>query len=147
MNELRGILSDTVTRLLPERVTPEVRESAEKGAWPATLWQQVEENGLTLTPVPEARGGGGGTWQDAHVVVTAAGRFAVPLPLAETMLGGWLLAETGLDVPIGALTVAPVHEGDRLQLVRHGSGWRLSAVAPTLPWGRRAPRLVVAPST
>src|SRR5262245_54331983 len=143
MNELRGILSDTVTRLLPERVTPEVRESAEKGAWPATLWQQVEENGLTLTPVPEARGGGGGTWQDAHVVVTAAGRFAVPLPLAETMLGGWLLAETGLDAPMGPLTVAPVHDGDRLQVTRHGAEWRLSGVATRVPWGRAAQHVVV----
>ena len=143
MNELRGILSDTVTRLFTERVTPELRESAEKGVWPAALWQQVEENGLTLTPVPEARGGGGGTWQDAHVVVTAAGRFAVPLPLAETMLAGWLLAETGLDVPIGALTVAPVHDGDRLEVTRHGAGWRLSGVATRVPWGRAAQHVVV----
>src|SRR5262244_907927 len=103
MNELRSILADTVTRLFTERVTQEVRESAEKGVWPADLWQRVEESGLTLPQVPEARGGGGGSWQDAHVVVTAAGRFAVPLPLAETMLAGWLLAEAGLDAPVGAL--------------------------------------------
>ncbi|HXJ77655.1 MAG TPA: acyl-CoA dehydrogenase family protein [Candidatus Methylomirabilis sp.] len=143
MNELRTILSDTVTRLFSERVTQEVRESAEKGVWPAALWQQVEENGLTLTPVPEARGGGGGSWQDAHVVVSAAGRFAVPLPLPETMLGGWLLASVGLDAPTGPLTVAPVHDDDRLEITRQGAGWHLRGTATRVPWGRAAQHVVV----
>ena len=112
MNELQSILADTVNRLFADRVTPELRESAEKGVWPAGLWQQVEENGLTLPQIPEAHGGGGGTWQDAHIVVSAAGRFAVPLPLPETMVGAWLLAESGLDVPTGPLSVAPAHPAD-----------------------------------
>jgi acyl-CoA dehydrogenase len=146
MNELRSILADTVTRLFTERVTQDVRESAEKGVWPAALWQQVEENGLTLPQVPEARGGGGGTWQDAHVVVSGAGRFAVPLPLAETMLGGWLLAQAGLDVPSGPLTVAPVNQGDRLEVTRHGDGWRLSGTATRIPWGRAAQHVAVVAS-
>jgi acyl-CoA dehydrogenase len=146
MNELRSILADTVTRLFTERVTQEVRESAEKGVWPAALWQQVEENGLTLPQIPEARGGGGGSWQDAHVVVSGAGRFAVPLPLAETMLGGWLLAHSGLDVPAGPLTAAPVNPGDRLEVVRQGDGWRLSGAATRVPWGRAAQHVVVVAS-
>ena len=108
MNEMQTLLSDTVTRLFTDRVTTDLRESAEKGQWPAKLWQDVEEGGLTLTPIPEARGGGGGSWQDAYIVVAAAGRFGVPLPIAETMVGAWFLAESGLDVPLGPLTVAPV---------------------------------------
>jgi acyl-CoA dehydrogenase len=146
MNEVQGILADTVTRLFTERVTPDVRESTEKGVWPAALWQQVEENGLTLTPVPEARGGGGGTWQDAHIVVVAAGRFAVPLPLPETMLGGWLLAQAGLDAPAGPLSVAPVAGGDRLELSRQGDGWRLRGAATRVPWGRAAGHVAVVAS-
>ena len=82
MNEMQTLLSDTVTRLFTDRVTTELRESAEKGQWPANLWQDVEEGGLTLTQIPEARGGGGGTWQDAYIVVAAAGRLGVPLPIA-----------------------------------------------------------------
>ncbi len=144
MNEMQTILSDTVTRLFTERVTPELRESAEKGAWPVALWQAVEEGGLTLTPIPEERGGGGGTWQDAYLVMAAAGRFAVPLPIAETMVGAWLLAECGLDVPTGPLTVAPVHAAEQLGLEPDGSGWRLSGVATRVPWGRAAEHVVVA---
>ena len=144
MNELQTILADTVSRLFTDRVTLDVRESAEKGQWPAALWQVVEENGLTLPQIPEARGGGGGTWQDAGIVVSATGRFAVPLPLAETMVGAWLLSECGLDVPMGPLTVAPVNPADRLSLGRDGVGWRLSGTATRLPWGRAAEHVVVA---
>src|SRR2546425_5860525 len=143
MNELQTILADTVNRLFTDRVTQELRESAEKGEWPGGLWQQVEESGLTLPQIPEARGGGGGTWQDAHIVVSAAGRFAVPLPLAETMVGAWLLAESGLDVPTGPLSVAPVHPADRLELTRERGGWRLSGAATRVPWGRAAGHIVV----
>ena len=143
MNEMQTLLSDTVTRLFTDRVTTDLRESAEKGQWPAKLWQDVEEGGLTLTPIPEARGGGGGTWQDAYIVVAAAGRFGVPLPIAETMVGAWFLAESGLDVPLGPLTVAPVHAGEGLSLERDGAGWRLGGTATRVPWGRGAEHVVV----
>jgi len=38
MNELQTILADTVNRLFTDRVTQELRESAEKGVWLAGLW-------------------------------------------------------------------------------------------------------------
>ena len=79
MNELRTILGDVVTRLFTDLVTKELLESAERGEWPAVLWQAVEENGLTLPLVAESKGGAGGTWGDAFVVIRAAGRHAVPL--------------------------------------------------------------------
>jgi acyl-CoA dehydrogenase len=143
MNELRAILADVVTRLFGERVTREVAESAEKGEWPAALWQAVEENGLTLPLVPEAQGGAGGTWGDAYVVVSAAGRHAVPLPLAETIAGSALLAAAGLDVPTGPLTLAPVQRDERLKLVRRDGGLRLDGTATRVPWGRAAQHVVV----
>jgi acyl-CoA dehydrogenase len=142
MNELRTILADVVTRLFTERVTKEFLESAEGGTWPGALWQAVEENGLTLPLVPEAKGGAGGTWQDAHIVVSAAGRHAVPLPLAETIVGAWLLAEAGLDVPDGPLTVAPVHRNEPLRLEGGSAGWRLHGTATRVPWGAAAAHVV-----
>jgi len=143
VNELRNILGDVVTRLFTDLVTKDVLESAEQGEWPDGLWQAVEENGLTLPLLSEAKGGAGGTWGDAYVVVRAAGRHAVPLPLAETIVGSWLLSESGLDVPSGPLTVAPVHREDRLRLARAGGGWRLSGTAARVPWGGAAGHVVV----
>src|SRR5947208_763575 len=112
MNEGRAILADVVARLFTERVTRELRQSAETDVWPDALWAAVEENGLTLPLVPEAQGGAGSTWGDAHVVVSAAGRHAVPLPLPETIVAAWLLAGVGLDVPAGPLTLAPAQRDD-----------------------------------
>ena len=143
MNELRTILGDVVTRLFTERVTKDLLESAETGAWPDALWQAVEENGLTWPLVPESKGGAGGTWADAFVVARAAGRHAVPLPIVETIVGSWLLSASGLDVPSGPLTLAPVHRDERLRLARAGNAWRLSGAAARVPWGRAAGHVVV----
>ena len=143
MNELRTILSDVVTRLFTDLVTKDVIESAETGAWPDALWQAVEENGLTWPLVPESKGGAGGTWGDAFVVARAAGRHAVPLPIVETIVASWLLSASGLDVPSGPLTLAPVHREERLRLTRAGSGWRLGGVAARVPWGRVAGHVVI----
>ena len=143
MNELRTILGDVVTRLFTDLVTKELLESAETGTWPGALWQAVEENGLTWPLVPESKGGAGGSWGDAFVVARAAGRHAVPLPIAETIVGSWLLSTSGLDVPSGPLTIASVHREETLRLARAGGGWRLSGTAGRVPWGRAAGHLVV----
>jgi acyl-CoA dehydrogenase len=137
------LLGPTVTRLFTDLVTKELIESAEKGAWPDTLWRALEEGGLTLPLVPESAGGAGGTWPDAHVIVRAAGKHNVPVPLAETIVAGWLLAQAGLDVPLGPLTVAPVQESERLTLARAGSGWRLSGTVSRVPWGGAAGHVAV----
>ncbi len=125
MNETRTLLADTVTRILTDLVSKELLESAEQGTWPAGLWQTLEENGLTLPLVPEARGGAGLGWQDAHVILEAAGRHAVPAPLAETIIASWLLAGAGIDVPDG-----PSHDrarpAERTVSSRAGSEWLAS---------------------
>jgi len=141
--DTRTLLADTCTRLFTDHVTPALIEAAEKGTWPAALWQALEENGLTLPQIPEARGGAGGEWGDAHIVLAATGRFAVPLPVAETMVGAWLLAASGLDVPLGPLAVAPVRPAEKLALTREGGGWRLNGTATRVPWGASAGHVVV----
>src|SRR5439155_964743 len=48
MNEARAILADVVARLFTERVTRELRQSAETDVGPDAPWTPVEENGHTL---------------------------------------------------------------------------------------------------
>ena len=143
MSGERGILADVSTRLLTDLVTPELIAAAERGEWPTALWRAVEENGLTLPLVPESKGGAGMTWSDAFVLVSAAGRHAAPIPLAETIVGSWLLAEAGIDVPEGSLTIAPGGEGEALALTRVGDRWRVSGKARRVPWGATAGHVVV----
>ena len=141
-NELRTLLADTVTRLFTDLVTKELIESAERGVWPDKLWRALEEGGLTLPLVPESGGGAGGTWLDAHVVVRAAGHHAAPVPLAETIVASALLAGAGLEVPLGPLTLAPVHADETLTLARAGDGFRLRGTATRVPWGAAAGHVV-----
>jgi len=140
VSELGTLLADTVTRLFGDLVTKESLEAAEQGAWPDRLWRALEEGGLTLPLVPEAQGGAGGCWQDAEVVVRASGRHAAPVPLAETIVAGWLLAGAGLEVPTGPLTLAPARAGESLRLSR--SGAVLDGTATRVPWGAAAGHVV-----
>ncbi len=142
MTELGSLLADTVARLFGALATKELIESAEKAAWPEKLWRALEEGGLTLPLVPEAAGGAGGTWLDAHVVVRASGRHTAPVPLAETIVAGWLLSRAGLEVPFGPLTLAPVHGTETLALARHGDGVTVRGTATRVPWGRHAGHVV-----
>jgi len=128
MSELRGMLEETVGRLFGERVTKELIEAAERGEWPQALWDAVEANGLTRPHLPEDAGGAGGTWREAFVILRAAGRSTVPLPIAETMLAGWLLVRAGLEVPDGPLTV----------LAEPAAGDAVVVAGAEVPWGRRA---------
>jgi acyl-CoA dehydrogenase len=137
-NELQSILTDTVTRIFTDLVTEDVLRSAEGGMWPERLWSALEENGITQPLVSESRGGAGGTWRDAFVVARAAGRYAAPVPLPETIIASWLLSEAGLDVPAGPLTLAPVRAEDRLRIERHASGVVVNGTAARVPWGAAA---------
>ena len=91
MSELREILGETVTRLFSDLCTKDLLEKCDGGEWPAELWATVEENGLTRPLLPEDKGGVDAGWQAAYVILHAAGRYAAPIPLAETILAGWLL--------------------------------------------------------
>jgi acyl-CoA dehydrogenase len=74
---------------------------------------------------------------DLAALLRAGGRFAAPIPVAETaMLGGWLLAEAGLALPRGPVTV--VEPGDT---VGTGGAGQLG-IAGTVAWSRQAVRIV-----
>ena len=127
----RDLLRETANRLFQDLATPEALRAAETGAWPAALWAAVEDAGLPRALVPEEAGGSGVAFADAMVIVRAAGRFALPLPLPETMLAGWLLARAGLPVPEGPLTLA---FGEGIQIAAAA----ISGVAHRVPWSGAA---------
>ena len=130
----RDLLRETATRQFQDLCQPAAQKAAESGIWPAEMWHAVAETGLPRALVPEAAGGHGVDFADAMVIVRAAGHHALPLPLPETMLAGWLLARAGLPVPDGPLTVA---FGADLTLLP-----TLSGFAPRVPWARDAAAIV-----
>jgi acyl-CoA dehydrogenase len=136
-----GLIVDITTRILRDLAEPQALNNARDDAWRRPLWQALEENGLTRAWVPEALGGAGLSLADSFAILRVAGRFALPVPLAETMLAAWLLAKAGLQAPAGPLTVAPVRPRDGF---RRGRDGRLDGKALGVPFARAAGHVVVA---
>jgi acyl-CoA dehydrogenase len=118
----RALLRDTVERLLAEHCTPERVAAAAAGpGWDAVLWRALEETGLTLAGSPEEAGGSGGDLAAAADVAVAAGAAAAPVPLAETLAAGMLLARARRPIPAGPLTLAvTASRGVSLRRVAYG---------------------------
>ncbi len=114
MNDLRVMIDETTEKIFRDLCNKELVDAAEKGVWPTELWNALEEAGLTRAAVPEALGGSGGSLGDAMAVLRQAGRYAAPLPLAETVIAGWLLEQAQCEVPDGPLTVAFSAEGESI---------------------------------
>ena len=135
MNETQTLLAETCNRLFTDLVTADSLRAAEAGEWPADLWSALEENGLSRPLVPEDQGGAGLSWQDTFPILYAAGYHAAPVPLAETIVAGWLLAQAGIEVPDGVISLVE----DELVIRRSGDGvWRLSRQVDNVPWGDSA---------
>lgn len=135
-----NIIVDTATRIFRDLCEASTVNDAEKGVWPKALWDALEESGLTVAAVPEELGGAGAELADGFAVLRAAGRFAAPVPLAETMMAGWLLARAGISVPGGPLTIAPVHADGHIAFASNGS---LSGRARQVPFARNAGHVAV----
>lgn len=140
---MRDDLLKTVDRISEAHCPKAVRESAETHAWPAALWQALEEVGLTRAVLPESAGGSGLEFDDAMLALRRSAYHALPVPLAETMIAGRLLVAAGLEVPAGALTVAPVRTDDALRIERGSAGLMLSGTAQRVPWGAQCAQAVV----
>ena len=125
--------------MLAELCGPEVVTAAEDGTWPAPLWNALEESALDRAWIPEALGGPGTSLADGFAIVRLAGTHAVPAPLAETLLAGWLASDAGLAIPDGPLTVA---SGDGASPVKL-EGDALSGSVARVPFARACGHLVV----
>ncbi len=135
-----NIIVDTATRIFTDLCEPKTVNAAEEGVWPQALWDALEESGLTLAWVPDTLGGAGAEMLDGFAVLRVAGRFAAPVPLAETLLAGWLLAQGGIAAPSGPMTIAPVHEDGHIEL---GHDRSLRGRARHVPYARIAQHIAV----
>jgi acyl-CoA dehydrogenase len=137
------MLREAADRLFQAHCDTATRRAPDQGRWPAALWAAIEEAGLHRALVPEEAGGFGVPVADALSLLKVAGAHAVPLPLAETMLASWLLAGTGLKIPDGPLSAAPVRDGESLTLTSAEGDWRIAGTLTRIPWALDVNHLVV----
>jgi acyl-CoA dehydrogenase len=138
-NETRQMFVETAARLFAAQATREVINEFEKGTWPANLWRQVEEAGLPWAAVPESAGGAGGNIGDLMAVLREAGRYAVPLPLAETGLGAMIAAQAGLTPPAGPIALVIADAATPVRIV----GGKVTGRAKRVAFASVADHIVV----
>jgi len=135
-----NLVADAAARIFADLADPQIVNRAKDGGWKAPLWTALTEAGLPLAWVPDALGGSGATIHDGFAVLGVAGRHALAVPLAETLLAGWLLARAGIAAPATAMTVAPVRLHDRVTLRADGT---LGGSAAAVPFAVEAEHVAV----
>jgi acyl-CoA dehydrogenase len=135
-----SIVAESAARIFADLADPQTINRAKDGAWKAPLWQALSDAGLTLAWVPEALGGSDAGLGEGFEVIGVAGRFAAPVPAVETLLAGWLLSQSGIPSPEGAMTLAPVRLADTIAVDANG---RLSGRARCVPFAQDAAHIAV----
>ena len=140
MAESDNIVVETAERIFADLADQQEVIRTGNDSWKAPLWSALSEAGLPLAWVPETHGGAGADLADGFGVINAAGRYALAVPLAETMLAGWLLAKAGIKSPDSMMSVAPASPRDAITLNADGT---LSGRARGVPFGKDVSHLAV----
>jgi acyl-CoA dehydrogenase len=134
------IVAELAARIFADLADPQTINRLDDGAWKTPFWRALSDAGLPLAWVPERLGGAGASLADGLAALGVAGRFAVAVPLAETLIAGWLLACAELEAPAGAITIAPCRPFDRIIF---GKDTTLSGCAFSIPFASEAQNLAV----
>ena len=140
MSESENIVVETAEKIFGDLADAQTINHDKEGKWKAPLWKALSEASLPLSWVPEECGGSGASLAEGFGVIGAAGRHAIAVPLAETMLAGWLLAQAKIPSPEGEMTVAPASPKDRITLNANGT---LSGRARGVPFAKAAKHIAV----
>jgi acyl-CoA dehydrogenase len=140
VSESENIVVATAEKIFSDLADAQEVNRDKQGKWKAPLWQALTDAGLPLSWVPEQFGGAGASLAEGFGVLGVAGRFAIAVPLAETMLAGWLLAQAKIASPAGEMTVAPASPKERIGVNADGT---LSGRARGVPFAKSAKHIAV----
>ena len=114
---MQQIILDTANKIFTDLCDKTLLDAAEAGEFSETLWRQVAETGFNQLGSKDSGTGA----MELFAFISIAGRYAVPLPLAETLLvNRWCGAGDGV------YSIGLVENGEIVDV----------------PWGRRADKVV-----
>lgn len=144
MTDLQDILIDSANRLLNDISGRDLWSSSEKGIWPEKAWTALVEMGLAQALVSDDSDGPSPA--EALPLAELVGYHALPVPLAESMAGNYLLARAGLPTTNQPMALAcPDHAGMRLS--RADGQWRITGSLRRITWGRDVARVLLTAQT
>ena len=115
------MFAEAIEDILKDQCTATTVRTIEAGGPSATLWQAIEEAGFLELLATEANGGAELGLPDLFPIFSSFGRYAVPLPVAQSIVARSLLAPHA--VPAGRITLAN-------SLRRTADGQTLCALTP-----------------
>ena len=125
---VRDLMLRSLDRIVEEKAEGAAQAADGKPGFPTALWAALEEAGMTA--LGEGNEGDLGLGNAAALIERAA-YHTLPVPLAETILARRLLARASIEIPDGALSVAPP------SAIRDGR-------AASVPWASSVVGVVVA---
>lgn len=134
------IIAELTARIFADLADPQTINRLDDGGWKTPFWRALSDAGLLLAWVPERLGGAGASLADGFAALGVAGRFAVAVPFAETLMAGWLLTRAGVEAPDGAMTVVSSRPSDRIIFHKDAT---LSGRAFGIPFASEAQNLAV----
>ena len=101
---------------------------------PEDVWAVLQESGFDKALLPESKGGAGVSWADACGLLILAGEHAAAAPLAEAMVGHWLLDHAGVE---GASlpTIASSVLSEQIRVSGPRDDQRIDGTLRRVPWG------------
>lgn len=136
LDELSSRLPDTARMMLDvgERILTNFGPAARESGDPVALMGALDDAGFTLALVPESMGGLGLPWVAAGALFEMLGRYAVPCPMVEAMLGVRILADAGVPPSTGRVALAT----ESLQADLTAGDPSVSGTLLGVPWARFA---------
>ncbi|MDB5878913.1 MAG: acyl-CoA dehydrogenase [Variovorax sp.] len=105
MNDTTDQFTDALRDLLNDQCTLRHVRDIEAGGPASSLWDALESSGFADALLPESQGGAGLSLADAFPLFELCGSFALPVPLAETMVARALLAAADVKPPQGSIAL------------------------------------------
>ena len=140
MSDMQTIILQSAEKIFTKHLTKEMLERAEAGCFPSDLWQKLQESGLLLLGIEEEQGGNGGDLADGFKLMQLAGKYAAPVPIAETLITNWILAEIGLRASDDIRSLSCLFEPDRI--VSTAAAGHISGMVSHVPYGRDAYKVI-----
>jgi acyl-CoA dehydrogenase len=100
------MFAEAIEAILKDQCTPAVVRAIEAGGAPQPLWKAIADAGFLELLTAEEDGGAGLALADLFPIIETLGRYAMPLPIAQSIVARALLASLD-EIPAGMLTLAP----------------------------------------
>jgi alkylation response protein AidB-like acyl-CoA dehydrogenase len=100
------MFTEAIEDILKDTCTPDVVRSIEHGGSAAPLWDALAAAGFLELMAPEAAGGAGLALDAVFPIFASFGRYAVPVPVAQSIAARAILSPSAMTAPSGMITLS-----------------------------------------